>query len=197
VNLKEDLRKSILNLGVIFGSYAMFILIAGGYALYPLPNHAEIDTVHEAGSVLTAAFPQAVAFIGPTIFMLGLFIAALTTLVVCIQVVMYLTLDLLNLDWTYTSTNRLYRRLLIIVTVASGLLAPVWTFPALLKVLLLMGANVFAIPIVIAVVIYLVNRPAVMGPHTAGRARNAMLGLCLLVAIVLAVDKIPDYLAML
>lgn len=196
LKLKEDLRKSILNLGVIFGAYAMFILIAGGFALYPLPNHADIDTVHEAGQVLTSAFPGVMSIVGPPIFTVGLFIAALTTLVICIQVVAYLTLDALGLDWAYTETNRLYRRVLIVVTLAAGLLAPVWTFPALLKVVLLMGANVLVIPLVIGAMIYLLNRSAVMGTHTASPARNALLVLCLLVSIILAVDKFPDYLAM-
>jgi manganese transport protein len=194
--LKRDLRKSILNLGFIFGAYAMFILIAGGYALYPLPDHADIDTVHQAGQVLTAAFPQALSAIGPTIFTIGLFIAALTTLIICIQVIIYLTLDALGLDWAYTDTNRVYRRLLVIVTLTAGVLAPMWTFPALLKVVLLMGANVFVIPLVIAAVIYLLNRRAVMGAHTAGSLRNVLLVLALVVSIVLAVDKFPDYLAM-
>jgi manganese transport protein len=194
--LKRDLRKSILNLGFIFGAYAIFILIAGGYALYPMADHADIDTVHEAGQVLAAAFPQAVSGIGPTIFTIGLFIAALTTLIICVQVILYLTLDALGLDWAYTDDNRLYRRLLVIVTMAAGVLAPVWTFPALLKVVLLMGANVFVIPLVIAAVIYLLNRRSVMGTHTAGSLRNVLLVLALLVAIVLAADKFPDYLAM-
>lgn len=194
--LKRDLRQSILNLGFIFGAYAMFILIAGGFALYPLPDHADIDTVHEAGQVLAAAFPQALSALGPTIFTLGLFIAALTTMIICVQVIIYLMLDALGQDWAYTDDNRLYRRLLVIVTVTAGVLAPVWTFPALLKVVLLMGANVFVIPLVIAAVIYLLNRRAVMGEHTAGSLRNVLLVLALLVSIVLAVDKFPDYLAM-
>lgn len=194
--LRRDLRQSILNLGVIFGAYAVFILVAGGYALYSLPGHADIDTVHEAGQVLTAAFPQALAAVGTTIFTIGLFIAALTTLIICIQVIIYLTLDVLDLNWAYTDDNRLYRRLLVIVTVTAGILAPLWTFPALLKVVLLMGANVFVIPLVIGAVIYLLNRRAVMGTHTAGWPRNVLLLLCLLVSIALAVDKFPEYLAM-
>ena len=195
-DLKRDLRKSILNLGVIFGAYAIFIIIAGGFALYPLPNHADIQTVHEAGQVLTHAFPAAIGFVGPTIFTIGLFIAAMTTLVICIQVVAYLTLDMFGRNWTFSSDNRLYRRLVIVVTLAAALLAPVWTFPAMLKVVLLMGANVFVIPLVIIAMIYLVNRSAVMGPHTASPVRNGLLVLCLLVAVVLAADRLPDYLAM-
>jgi Mn2+/Fe2+ NRAMP family transporter len=146
--------------------------------------------------VLTAAFPQAIAFVGPLIFTIGLFIAALTTLVICVQVAIYLTLDLFGRDWAYTEDNRLYRRMMVVLTLLSALLAPVWTFPALLKVLLLMGANVFVIPLVILALIYLVNRRSVMGEHTAGPVRNVLLALCLAVAIVLALDKLPEYLAM-
>lgn len=195
-SLKRDLRKSVLNLGIIFGAYAMFILIAGGFALYPLQNHASIETVHAAGQVLTFAFPQAVAFMGPPIFTFGLFIAALTTLVICVQVVIYLSLDMLGKNWTYSSDNTLFRRWLIAVTLISAVLAPVWTFPAMLKVILLMGVNVLIIPMVLIAMIYLLNKKTVMGEHTAGFWRNLTLVLCLIVAVVLGVDKLPDYLAM-
>ncbi len=195
-SLNRDLRKSVLNLGVIFGAYAMFILIAGGFALYPLENHASIETVNAAGQVLTFAFPPAIAFLGPPIFTLGLFIAALTTLVICVQVVIYLTLDMLGQDWTYSADNKLFRRLLIAVTLLAAVLAPVWTFPAMLKVILLMGVNVLIIPMVLLAMIWLLNRKDVMGEHTAGFWRNLILVMCLLVAIALGIDKVPDYLAM-
>lgn len=195
-SLKRDLRKSVLNLGVIFGAYAMFILIAGGFALYPLQNHASIQTVHAAGQVLTFAFPEAVAFLGPPIFTFGLFIAALTTLVISVQVVIYLSLDMLGKNWTYSTDNVLFRRLLVGVTLLAAVLAPIWTFPAMLKVILLMGVNVLIIPMVLLAMIYLLNRKAVMGEHTASFWRNLLLVICLIVAIVLGVDKLPDYLAM-
>lgn len=196
LNLKQDLRKFIINLGLIFGAYAMFILIAGGFALYPLANHADIETVHQAGQVLTKALPEAINAVGPTIFTFGLFIAAITTLVICVQVVVYLTLDIAKKNWTYSDDNTLYRRLVIVVTLLSGVLAPVWSFPAMLKVVLLMGMNVLVIPLVIISMIYLLNRRAVMGEHTASFGRNILLLLCLVVSVVLAVDKFPDYLAM-
>ena len=196
LTLKQDLRKFIINLGLIFGAYAMFILIAGGFALYPLPDHADIETVHAAGQVLTKALPDSVGFVGPTIFTLGLFIAAMTTLVICVQVVVYLSLDMFKKTWTYSSDNLMYRRLVILVTLVSAALAPVWSFPAMLKVVLLMGVNVLVIPLVITAMIYLLNRQAVMGQHTASPMRNVLLLLCLIVSIVLAVDKFPDYMTM-
>lgn len=195
--LRKDLNKSIINLGVIFGAYAMFILIAGGFALYPLPKHADIETVHAAGQVLDQAFPPSIGFLGPTIFTVGLFIAAMTTLVIAVQAVIYLSLDMLNKSWTFSSDNRLFRNGLIVVTLASGALAPVWSFPAMLKVVLLMGVNVLVIPLVITAMIYLLNKRAVMGEHTASPARNALLLVCLITSIALAVNKLPDYLAML
>lgn len=181
---------------MIFGAYAMFILIAGGYALFPLADNAEIETVHDAGQVLTLAFPKAISFLGPPIFTFGLFIAAMTTLVICVQVVIYLSLDMFKKEWTFTADNRLYRRLIVAVTLVSAALAPVWSFPAMLKVVLLMGVNVLVIPLVMIAMIYLLNRRAVMGEHTAGAWRNILLVVCMLVAVVLAVDKLPDYLAM-
>jgi len=195
--LRKNLNQSIINLGVIFGAYAMFILIAGGFALYPLPNHADIETVHAAGQVLDQAFPPAIGFVGPTLFTIGLFIAAMTTLVIAVQAVIYLSLDMFNKSWTFSSDNRLFRNGLIVVTLASGILAPVWSFPAMLKVVLLMGVNVLVIPLVISAMIYLLNKPAVMGQHTASLARNALLLVCLILSIALAADKLPDYLAML
>jgi len=197
LTLKEDLRKSILNLGVLFGIYAMCIMIAGGFSLYPLPNHADIETVGEAGQVLTAAFPEAISFVGPLIFAIGLFVAAMTTLVICIQVVVYLSLDMLRLPWTFSADNRNYRRAVILTTLAAGVLAPVWSFPALLKVILLMGVNVLVIPLVIITMIYLVNRRVVMGQYTASPIRNGLLALCLAVSVALAVEKAPHYLEML
>src|SRR3989304_7689379 len=110
----------------------------------------------------------------------------MTTLVICVQVVIYLSLDMFKKSWTFTADNRLYRRLVIVVTLLSGALAPVWSFPAMLKVVLLMGVNVFVIPLVIIAMIYLLNRRAVMGPYVAGSGRNVLLVLCLFVANALA-----------
>jgi Mn2+/Fe2+ NRAMP family transporter len=196
LTLREDLHKFMVNLGLIFGAYSIFILIAGGFALYPLANHAGIETVHDAGQVLTKALPRSLNFVGPVIFTLGLFVAAMTTLVICVQIVIYLSLDMLNKPWKFSGENRLYNRLGILVTVAIGVLAPVWNFPAMLKVILMMGVNVFVVPLVIGAMIYLLNRRAVMGPHTAGASRNTLLALCLLVACGLAATQLPDYLAM-
>ena len=120
----------------------------------------------------------------------------MTTLVICVQLVVYLTLDMFGKPWTFSADNRLYRRLGILATLLIGILAPIWSFPALLKVILIMGVNVLVVPLVICTMIYLLNRRAVMGQYTAGAGRNLLLVLCLCLAVVLAVIQFPEYVAM-
>ena len=191
--LKRDFRKSWLNLGLIFGAYAIFIVIAGGFALFSLDDHARIDTVQEAGKVLTRALPANLAFAGPIIFTLGVFMAAITTMIVAAQVLSYFCLDMVNKSWRFTPGNRPYRYLLVFFILVPALLAPLWQLPALLKVILLMGVNVIVIPLVFAIVIYLVNRRSVMGKYTAEWWRNLILVAGLVLSVALAAEKVPDY----
>ena len=75
VDLKREFRKSVINLGVMYGGYSLFIIIAGGFALYPLANHAEIDSINEASKILVRAFPEGISFLGPIVFSLGMLVA--------------------------------------------------------------------------------------------------------------------------
>ncbi len=191
--LKDDFRKSLINLGLIFGIYAMFIVIAGGYALYPLDNHAQIDAVHEASKVLTRAFPESISSIGPFIFSAGVFIAAMTTLIVGAQMCTYFCLDMFNKSWHYTADNKLFHYLLISFVMVPAVLAPFWSFPALLKVILLMGVNIIVIPMVFAIVLFLVNQTKVMHLHRAEWWRNLILLTGLILSLALAAQKLPGY----
>ncbi len=195
-DLPGELKSSILNLGVVFGGYSIFVVIAGGFALYPLAQHAEIDAVHEAGRVLVNAFPEGLEFLGPLIFSAGLMIAALTTFVVVVQVICYFWLDMFGKNWHDTVDNKGFKRLLVFWVVTPAILAPFWDFPALLKVLLLMGFNAIVIPLVLIVVLVLANRSDVMGEHTAGRARNGILVCALALSVWLMIEKLPDYIQM-
>jgi hypothetical protein len=122
-----------------------------------------------------------------------LFTAAMTTLVVAAQVTAYFILDMLGLDWRFTAGNHRYHVLLAVFVLAAAALAPLWDFPALLKVILLMGVNVVVIPVVYVIVIALSNNPAVMRRVPAEPWRNAILALGLLASLVLSVDKAPGY----
>lgn len=192
-DLGRSFRQSIINLGLIFGLYAMFVVIAGGYALFPLENNAQIDAVHEANKVLSRAFPQSLEFLGPLIFSIGVLMAAMTTFIVAAQVLTYFCLDLLNKNWRFTSDNRLYHRVLTGFIIIPAALAPFWSFPALLKVVILMGVNVVVIPLVFVSIVYMSNNKNVVGKHRAEWWRNLILVAGLVLAIALAAGKVPDY----
>lgn len=195
--LRHAFRQAILNMGVVFGAYAIFVVVAGGFALHSLPEHASFADVSQASRVFRDVLPGILSTLGPTIFSLGLFTAAMTTLVVAAQVTIYFILDMFALEWRFSDDNKLYHRALTAFVLAAAALAPLWDFPALLKVILLMGINVVVIPLGFIIVLLLANNVAVMRGFQAEWWRNAVLVVGLLVSIVLAIDKAPLYYHML
>ena len=191
--LGRAFRKAVLNLGVIFGAYALLVVVAGGFALFPLANHAALSDVGQASAVLRDALPGPFSGLGPVVFNVGLFTAALTTLVVAAQVTVYFILDLLGFDWRFTPENRRFHGLLSMFVLGAAALAPLWDFPALLKVVLLMGVNVLVIPVVYVIVIALCNSRTVMGEVRMEPWRNAILATGLLASLFLSVHKAPGY----
>lgn len=190
-------RRAVINLGFIFGAYAIFVVVAGGFALHKLDNHASMADVGQASVVLSGALPDMLSFLGPVIFSLGVFIAAMTTLVVTVQVTTYITLDMLGLQWRFSKENKNYHRLLFAFVLAAAVLAPFWEFPALLKVVLLMGVNVVVIPAVYVILIILINKRSVMNEYRAEWWRNVILVIGLVVSIILAVHKAPHFYSLL
>lgn len=193
VDLKGELRKSVINLGFIYGAYSVLVIIAGGFALFPLAHHASIDSINEASAILVRVFPEGLGFLGPIIFSVGLFMAALTTFVVVVEIISYICLDMFRLSWHYSPENRNFKRLLIVGIMLPALLAPFWTFPELFKNLLLMSVNTVVIPLVFVALILLINRKDVMGAHVASVPRNVILGAGLLLSAVLAAINLPKY----
>ena len=120
-------------------------------------------------------------------------IAALTTFVVVVQVICYFWLDMFGRNWHDAEDNKSFKRLVVVWVVTPAVLAPFWDFPALLKILLLMGFNTIVIPLVIVVVLVLVNKPQLMGRHTASRPRNLILLSALVLSAWLMLEKLPDY----
>lgn len=195
--LSAGFRHSVISLGWVFGTHAILVVIAGGFALYGLPDHASFSDVGQASTVLRAVFPGALAPAGPVIFSLGLFTAAMTTLVVAAQVTVYLALDMAGFEWRFTPDNRRYRIALSVFVLGAAALAPLWEFPALLKVILLMGINVVVIPVVYVILIVLSHRAVVMQGVTTPWWRTALLLSGLLASLALAVEKAPQYYRML
>ena len=195
--LAAGFHHSVISLGCVFGTHAILVVIAGGFALYGLPDHASFSDVGQASTVLRAVFPGALAPAGPVIFSLGLFTAAMTTLVVAAQVTVYLVLDMAGFEWRFTPDNRRYRIALSVFVLGAAALAPLWEFPALLKVILLMGINVVVIPVVYVILIVLSHRTVVMQGVTTPWWRTALLLSGLLASLALAVEKAPQYYRML
>ncbi len=191
-DLNKEFRKSVVNLGIMYGGYSLFIIIAGGFALYPLVNHAEIDSVNEASRILVRAFPDAIGFLGPIIFSLGMLVAAITTYIVIVEVTSYACLDIMGRNWHYSDDNRTFKRTLVFFIVAPAISAPFWEFPALAKNLLLMGVNTIVIPLAFFVLIFLLNNRAVMGEHVASVKRNIVLATGLLLSVSLSVSNLPE-----
>ena len=193
VDLRHEFRNSIINLGFIHGACSLCIIIAGGFALYPLANHAEIDSVHEAGRILLRAFPQGLEFLGPVIFSAGMLIAALTTFIVTVEIITYFILDMFGYAWHHTRDNLRFKRTVAVCIILPAVLAPLWTFPALFKLLLLMGINAIVVPLVYLAVLILINKKSVMGEHTGGIARNLTLLAALIFSLTISVIKMPDF----
>ena len=191
-DLKKEFRKSVVNLGIMYGGYSLFIIIAGGFALYPLANHAEIDSVNEASRILVRAFPDAIGFLGPIIFSLGMLVAAITAYIVIVEVTSYACLDIMRRNWHYSDDNKTFKRTLVFFIVAPAISAPFWEFPALAKNLLLMGVNTIVIPLAFFVLIFLLNNKAVMGEHVASVKRNIVLAIGLLLSVSLSVSNLPE-----
>lgn len=195
--LAQAFRQAIVNLGFVFGAYAVFVVVAGGFALYSLPDHASFADVGQASAVFRDVLPGMLSSVGPMIFSLGLFTAAMTTLVVAAQVTIYFILDMFGLEWRFSADNKLYHRTLSVFVIAAAALAPLWDFPALLKVVLLMGINVVVIPLGFVIVILLANNAGVMKEFRASWWRNTALVVGLVVSVALAIDKAPLYYRML
>lgn len=191
--LAQIFRQAIINMGLIFGAYAIFVVVAGGYALHSLPDHASFADVGQASAVFRDALPGVLSALGPIVFSLGLFTAALTTLVVAAQVTIYFILDMANQEWRFADDNKLYHRALTVFVLGAAVLAPFWDFPALLKVILLMGINVVVIPLGFVIVIVLANNGSVMGEFKAEWWRNVTLLIGLIASLTLAVHKAPHY----
>lgn len=193
VDLRQEFRKSVINLGVIYCACSLSIIIAGGFALYPLAHHAGIDSVHEASRVLLRAFPQGLEYLGPMVFSAGMIIAALTTFVVTVEVITYFILDMFGFPWHHTRDNRRFNRTVAVCIILPAVLAPLWTFPALFKLLLLMGINAIVVPLVYLIVLILINRKSVMGEHTGSISRNLILLAALILSLTISVIKMPEF----
>ena len=202
-DLKVAFRKTVKNLGIVWGLFSVMVIVAGATALHAtytgsgptylgVSHYSQIESIPVAGQVLGPAFPGALSFLAPRFFSLGLIAAAFTTLISVSLTMTYFCLDIANRNWHFTPTNAQFKLVFALWIAVPSLLAPFWKLPALLKAILAMAGNLALAPIAILVILYFVNRP-VMGEFRASAGRNVVLVITALFATVLVANGLWGY----
>jgi manganese transport protein len=195
---KRAFRKTVYNLGLIWGLFSVVVIVAGTTALHNMytgsgpsfmgvSHYSQIESIPVAGQVLGPAFPGALGFLAPRFFSLGLVGAGFTTLIAVSLTMTYLCLDIAKVDWHFTRENKTFRAVFALWIAVPALLTPFWALPALLKAILAMVGNLMLAPVAVAVIFYFVNRPA-MGEFKASTGRNLVLAATFLFALGLVVN---------
>lgn len=205
VDLKASFRKTVINMGLIWGAFSVVVVVAGYYALH-LPyqgtgapgdlHYSQISTIPQAGQVLTPALPSFISFLTGPIFSIGLFAAAFTTLISVAMIMVYFTLDIVGKEWRITQENKPARVALGLWIAVPALLAPFWKLDALLKAIIAMVGNLILAPLAVLIIMYFINNRKYVGDNTAKAGRNIILGITLLFALIVVVyglstDLIP------
>jgi Mn2+/Fe2+ NRAMP family transporter len=175
--VRSQFIKHVLLLGGVFGFYSCILLIAGGYALYPLEGSAGFEGAGTIGQALSSLGPM-----GPVLFAIGLLICAYTTLIVVAQLAAYFVLDCLNLNWRFEKGNKAFLMVFSLFIFLPALLGPQWNFPELLKVVISMVVNTLVAPFAILMIVWLINKRSFAGSLKASPLRNLFLAYSVAVA---------------
>lgn len=193
-HLKENFKKSIINFGYIWGAFSVVVVVAGVTALHNVYDGLEgrihwsqIESIAQAGKVITPALPASLSFLAPRIFSLGLLAAAFTTLVSVAMLMVYFCLDMVGMNWKYTDDNKPFRVLLGLWIAIPSILSPFWKLPALIQAILSMAGNLILAPLSVVIIMYFINKQAYMKRHTASIGRNIVLGVTFLFSLFVVV----------
>ncbi len=170
-NIRAKFRRHVLLFGVVFGVYSLILMVAGGYALYPLPRSAGFEGAGQMGQALERALGPA----GTIFFSIGLFICGFNTLTVVAQLASYFILDCAGRNWRFEKGNRLFLVPFILFMAVPAFFAAVWNFPNMLKVVIAMVCNCLVSPLAIVVIMVLINKLSLTGPLKASLLRNVFL----------------------
>jgi Mn2+/Fe2+ NRAMP family transporter len=199
-DLRKAFRKTVQNLGVIWGLFSVMVIVAGATALHAVytgtgptylgvSHYSQIESIPVAGQVLGPAFPGFLSFLAPRFFSLGLIAAAFTTLISVSLTMTYFCLDMARRNWRFTNDNTTFKWVFAAWIIVPSLLAPFWKLPSLLKAILAMVGNLALAPIAVLVILYFVNRQT-MGEFRAGPGRNAVLIVTALFATALVINGV-------
>lgn len=193
-DVKAAFRKTVQNLGVIWGLFSVVVIVAGATALHAVytgagpsylgvSHYSQIESIPVAGQVLGPALGA----LAPRFFSLGLVAAGFTTLISVSLTMTYFCLDMARRDWRFTRENKAFQLTFALWIAVPALVAPFWQLPALLKAIIAMVGNLVLAPIAVLVILYFVNRPS-LGEHRAGTGRNVVLAITALFAFGLVAN---------
>lgn len=169
---------TVLSMGVAFGLYSLAIFVVAAAVLHPHQIKVKLatDVALSLGPLLGRA--------AMAVFLVGLWAATLSTIMPTFLAGAYFIFD--KLHWDMDPRDRKYR-LVIIAGVFLSALGPFvkGSFILLLPVMLALG--LCGTPLVLAIILYLLNRKRDLGPHTNSLGLNVLGGLTLLVTTFLAV----------
>ena len=197
-DLPAAFRKTVQNLGVVWGLFSVMVIIAGTTALHNVytgsgptslgvSHYSQIESIPVAGQVLGPAFPGALGFLAPRFFSLGLIAAAFTTLISVSLTMTYFCLDMWRKDWRFTADNSLFKWVFAFWIAVPSVIAPFWKLPALLKAILAMVGNLVLAPVAVLVILYFVRRSS-MGEFKASPGRQLVLVVTAVFATILVAN---------
>jgi manganese transport protein len=203
-DVKKAFKKTVQNLGFIWGLFSVVVIVAGTTALHNVytgsgptylgvSHYSQIESIPVAGQVLGPAFPGFLGFLAPRFFSLGLVGAGFTTLISVSLTMTYLCMDIARKNWKFTRDNKPFMVVFALWIAIPALMTPFWALPALLKAIIAMTGNLLLAPLAIAIIFFFVNQRR-MGEFKASFGRNAVLAVALSFALALGVTGLVRFL---
>ncbi|MBX2810645.1 MAG: divalent metal cation transporter [Myxococcales bacterium] len=197
--LKENLKKTVINFGLIWGLFSVVVVVCGVTALHNVYqgesgglHYSQIASVSQAGATIAPALPVSLSYMATPIFSMGLLVAAFTTMVSVALMMTYFTLDMLQKDWKLSDGNTLFRVIFGFYVIVPGILAPFWSMPALIKAIIGMAGNLLMAPLALIIIMYFINNKRYVGEHTASPVRNLVLTATFLFSLYVVVRGVVN-----
>jgi Mn2+/Fe2+ NRAMP family transporter len=196
-DLKKNFKKTVVNLGAIYGTFSVVVVVCGVTALHNVYTGAngglhfsQISSIADAGKVMAPALPAALGFLASPIFSLGLFVAAFTTHISVALIMTYFTVDIIGKNWKFREGNKFFQWVFALWIAVPALISPFWKLDSLIQAILGMAGNLVMAPLVVIIIMYFMNNKKYMKEHTAGTGRNILLGITFLFSLVVVVRGI-------
>lgn len=196
-DLKKNFKKTVVNLGAIYGTFSVVVVVCGVTALHNVYTGAngglhfsQISSIADAGKVMAPALPAALGFLASPVFSLGLFVAAFTTHISVALIMTYFTVDIIGRNWKFREGNKFFQWVFALWIAVPALISPFWKLDSLIQAILGMAGNLVMAPLVVIIIMYFMNSKKYMKEHTAGTGRNILLSITFLFSLVVVIRGI-------